>query len=364
MPAGTNPPHKSPTRLPGAAAYRRLVSGAAGGPVAALLRSVLYLFSQCYRLAVYVRSLAYRWRMLRPRQAGVPVISIGNLTAGGTGKTPLVAWLAEKCNSRGVKVCLLSRGYKAAPGAANDEALVLAQLCPEAPHLQGADRAALARRAVDELHAEALILDDGFQHRRLHRDLDIVLVDATNPWGYGHLLPRGLLREPPAALQRAQAVVITRVDQAPPEAVRSIRETVAAENPQALVAEAVFVPQRLVNSAGRACAIEQYRGRTLCAFSGIGNPEAFGRTLAQLELAVEAYRVFPDHHPYETADLAWLQREAELRRAAAIVTTQKDLVKIGKTELGAIPLWAVQIAPRFVAGELELEASLARVLKL
>src|SRR4029077_6547005 len=141
-------------------------------------------------------------------------------------------------------------GYGAGAGGSNDEALVLDQLCPDVPHLQNADRVTAARVAVEELDSQLLILDDGFQHRRLARDLDIVLIDATNPWGFGHLLPRGLLREPLLSLARAGLVIITRVDQVSRTEIIAIRDQIARFNSQCAIAEVMFVPERLVNASG------------------------------------------------------------------------------------------------------------------
>src|SRR5262249_5942270 len=145
-------------------------------------------------------------------RAPVPVVSVGNLTVGGTGKTPCVEYVARFYRQLDRRAAILSRGYGSA-GGHNDEALLLEENLPDVPHLQGADRVALAAAAVEELESEVLILDDGFQHRRLVRDLDVVLVDASNPWGYGYLLPRGLLREPKSSLRRASVVLLTRCDQ-------------------------------------------------------------------------------------------------------------------------------------------------------
>ncbi len=131
----------------------------------------------------------------------MPVVSIGNLTAGGTGKTPCVEYVVRFYRALDRRVAILSRGY-GGDGARNDEALVLEENLPDVPHLQGADRVALAHIAIEELESEIVVLDDGFQHRRLARDLDLVLIDATAPWGHGYLLPRGLLREPPGSLKR------------------------------------------------------------------------------------------------------------------------------------------------------------------
>ncbi len=196
--------------------YLRLISGAARGPMPTLERLALRAASLPYGLAVRLRNAAYRLGWLSSRRVGVPVVSVGNLTAGGTGKTPCVAYVARYYRRLDRCVAILSRGYGGA-GGRNDEALVLEEELPDVPHLQGADRVALAATAIEELESEVLVLDDGFQHRRLARDLDLVLVDATEPWGHGYLLPRGLLREPASALRRAGVVLLTRCDQVPAE---------------------------------------------------------------------------------------------------------------------------------------------------
>src|SRR5947209_3482800 len=182
----------------------------------------------------------------RSHRAAVPVISVGNLTVGGTGKTPCVEYVARFFRRMELSVAILSRGYGAEHGP-NDEALVLEENLPDVPHLQGADRVTLARTAVEELESEVLVLDDGFQHRRLARDLDIVLIDATNPWGHGYLLPRGLLRESPRGLKRAGVVMLTRCDQVSGDEVKRIRERVGQLAPQAAVVETIHRPAGLVN---------------------------------------------------------------------------------------------------------------------
>src|SRR5262245_12493692 len=154
-----------------------------------------------------LRNWLYDRGWKRTHRAAVPVVSVGNLTVGGTGKTPCVEFVARWFRERDRRVAILSRGY-GSTGGANDEAMVLEENLPDVPHLQGADRVALAAAAVEELESEVLVLDDGFQHRRLARDLDLVLVDATNPWGHGAVLPRGLLREPASGLRRAGAVLL------------------------------------------------------------------------------------------------------------------------------------------------------------
>lgn len=341
-------------------AYRAVISGTRRGVSAACLRAGLAAAATCYGVGVRARNWAFDLKWKRVERAAIPVISLGNITAGGTGKTPFAAYVARWFRERGVRVCLLSRGYGAADGAMNDEALVLEQLCPDVPHLQNPDRVTAARVAVEELESQVLLLDDGFQHRRLARDLDIVLIDALNPWGYGHLLPRGLLREPLSSLVRANLIVITRVDQVSPEEVARIRERIIQDKP---VVEVAFPAARLVNASGATAEFDSLRGSPVAAFCGIGHPEAFRATLAQLGFEVKAFRTFADHHPYSPKDLDELRQWLETANVVAAVVTQKDLVKIGVDRLGNVPLWAVEIGTHVVGGNDALERKLNEVLQ-
>ena len=158
----------------------------------------------------------------------MPVVSVGNITLGGTGKTPLVRWIVQWFRDRGIPVAIVSRGYGAQSGDANDEALELRRLLPDVPHIQNPDRVAAARQAVAEFGCRAIVLDDGFQHRRIGRDFDIVLLDALAPFGFGHVFPRGTLREPIEGLRRADAVVLSRADLLDPSQREDIWRTVRA----------------------------------------------------------------------------------------------------------------------------------------
>ncbi|HUG89945.1 MAG TPA: tetraacyldisaccharide 4'-kinase, partial [Planctomycetaceae bacterium] len=205
-----------------------------------------------------------------------------------------------------------------------------------------------------------LILDDGFQHRRLARDLDIVLIDCLNPWGYGYLLPRGLLREPLAALQRADLILLTRADLCPAGEKRRIRQRVAAIRGRDECVEVEFRPTGLVNAEGETVPLEVLGGRSVAAFCGIGNPDGFRRTLQQqgCSLGTDGLRVFPDHHHYTTDDLDRLGRAAEAGCAGALVTTLKDLVKINQTDLRGVSLWAVTLGTEVTVGAELLARSL------
>jgi tetraacyldisaccharide 4'-kinase len=298
----------------------------------------------------------------RSVRAEVPVVSVGNLTLGGTGKTPCVEYVARFFRQLERRVALLSRGYGSEHGP-NDEALVLEENLPDVPHLQGADRVALARTAVEELESEVLVLDDGFQHRRLARDLDLVLVDATQPWGHGHLFPRGLLREPRSSLRRAHLVLLTRCDQVSASDRGRLREEIARHAAGVPLVETTHRPIEWVNAERTPAALDCIAGRPTAAFCGIGNPQAFRHTLHALGIAAEALRTYPDHHAYKRADVeelrAWAGQQA---RDAVIVTTQKDLVKLRLIQLAGRELWALRIGLHVEAGEDVLQQRLRSVL--
>ena len=183
--------------------FRDLVSGRRKGLLATLARGVLRVVEVPYTIAVSMRNRRYDRGTAEVHNVGVPIITVGNLTLGGTGKTPMVKWLAQRFQNAGLRVAIVSRGYGAAEGKHNDEALELAQALPNVPHIQNRDRVAAAQQAIREFKSQLMLLDDGFQHRRLGRDLDIVLLDALEPFGFEHVFPRGTLREPLAGLQRA-----------------------------------------------------------------------------------------------------------------------------------------------------------------
>ncbi len=346
-----------PSLLPAADAFRQLVDGSRRGPAAAVARAGLAALAAPYAAAVRLRNLAYDRGLLAVHAAPVPVVSVGNLTLGGTGKTPLVAWVARCASAAGCTPAIVSRGYGAAPGQTSDEAAELALVLPGVPHLADRDRVAAASAAASA-GADVVVLDDGFQHRRLARTLDIVAIDATDPFGCGHLFPRGLLREPLAGIARAQAAVLTRADAVAADRRRAIREILleaaGGAGPHAW-AEAVHEPHRLRTSAGREHALDAVRGRRVAAFCGIGNPEAFRRTLAGLGPDLVEFRAFPDHHAYDAADAADLGARARASQAEFVVTTLKDLVKLPHETLGGVPLVAVEITLRLVAGAAELE---------
>ena len=349
--------------LPDADAFKRLADGSARGLGPCLARAALAGMAAPYSLVIAVRNAAYDRGLLPAAHAPVPVISVGNLTLGGTGKTPLVAWLARMLAARGLRPAIVSRGYGAARGQCSDEAAELAVLLPAVPHVANRDRVAGACTAA-AAGAQIVLLDDGFQHRRLARDLDIVAVDATDPFGCDRLFPRGLLREPLAGLQRAQAVVLTRaaaVDADRRAAIRRRLQQACRAGSEPAWIEATHQPVQLRSAAGNTQPLSTLQAGRVAAFAGIGNPAAFREAVAALGAELVGFRPFPDHYAYSSGDLAELGDWAASLRADLVVTTLKDLVRIRTDRLGDRPLFAVEIALEILSGADSLETLLAPV---
>jgi len=344
------------------AAFHDLISGRRRGPTAMLTRAALRAAEVPYSIAMRWRNRRYDRGRTKTYSVDVPVISVGNLTLGGTGKTPVVAWLARWLRDRDVRVTIVSRGYGAGDASRNDEALELEQRLPDVPHMQNPDRVEAARVAIEEFDCQMILLDDGFQHRRLERDLDIVLLDALAPFGYEHIFPRGALREPAAGLKRADAVLLSRADAIDATARAALRDRARRLAPDAVWAEVAHAPQALFSSSGIERPLGEVEGKRVAAFCGIGNPAGFRHTLAGLGCQVAAFREFPDHHAYTRADVESLSRWADETNAEAVLTTHKDLVKIGLDDFRRRPLWAVSIGISFLSGLSELEEELTALL--
>jgi tetraacyldisaccharide 4'-kinase len=317
----------------------------------ALLAPVTAL-SWGYGLGVRLRGALYDREVLHGEQVeGLRIISVGNLNVGGTGKTPAVLHLAGMLIRAGRKVGILTRGYgrrsktpltfmgtEPLPSAeeAGDEPLLLARRCPEARVLVGADRRALARRARDELGLEVVLLDDGFQHRKLARDEDVVVVDEAAGFGNGQLLPRGPLREPLSALKRATLFWI-RTAAIPAVSLPPL------PGPQVRTR---YRPTAWVDPAGTEHAPEALSGVPVFALAGLARPGSFLRTLRELGVNLQGSALFPDHHAFTAAEL----RDVELRAAthgAKIVTTEKDAVRLPR----GFEAWTVRLGVEVLEGE-------------
>ena len=309
--------------------------------------SLLYGAVTRTRLSLYRRGTFHTTRLDRP------VISIGNITTGGTGKTPLVEWVARTIASHDKKVCILTRGYGrkdphlqvivsdgygvlASPAEAGDEPYLLAtKLTGQAAVISSADRIAAGGEAIKDFGTECFVLDDGFQHLRLARDLNIVTIDATNPWGGGKLLPFGRLRETPDGLSRADCVVITRCDQAGDvEALRAEITRLIGNKP---IFKSSMRPVRVVSlkNAGETIAPPA----RVAAFCAVGNPGSFFENVRQLGFEIGVQRSFPDHHVYSQTEIDSLIRDAG---ASCLITTAKDAVKL-RTLSFSVPCYVMEI---------------------
>ena len=342
--------------------FREIVSGQRKGIAAATLRSLLAVAEIPYRTVVRYRNRQYDANPHRTTSVDVPVISVGNLTLGGTGKTPMVCWLAEWFRQQGVRVSIVSRGYGAKDGKPNDEALELDSRLPDVPHLQNPDRIAAANIAIDELETQLIILDDGFQHRRIGRDLEIVLVDVTEPFGFRHVFPRGTLRGPLTGLARADVVGLTRASQLNCEQRAEITDELKSLAPNAEHAELDHKPSILLSRSGMKQPLDMLKQKKVAAFCGIGNPNAFRHTLTSCGCELISFREFPDHHAFGREDIESIEQDINSAEIDLVVCTHKDLVKINLDRIGNCPLYAIVIEMQIINGLDSLESKLRLVL--
>ena len=308
-------------------AYRRIISGQHRGFGVGCLRFLLRGVALIYGFAVRLRNLGYRWKILRSDAVDVPVISVGNMTAGGTGKTPLVIWICNYLQKKGIHSSILTRGYKTRSGDISDEPALLAKSCDGTSVIINPNRVAGAYKAVSVHQAQAIVMDDGFQHRKLRRELDIVVIDATCPFGYGRVLPAGLLREPISGLARASAVVITRADQVGAEEVNAIERRIRRHAPHIPIAKTAHKLSYAIRYPNQRIELDELRSRKVYAFCGIGNPEAFFDSLKRNHIDLCGTKTFDDHHAYTAADVERIFADAADRGAAVILCTRKDWVK-------------------------------------
>ena len=332
---------------------QRVVSGSQRGLLASLTRAILKGLTPLYRFGINRRNRQFDDGSREVIDVLAKVISIGNLTTGGTGKTPAVIWVCELLQEIGARTAIVSRGYGTKANAPNDEAMELSQRLPDIPHVQNPDRVAASEQCLAEHGSEVIVLDDAFQHRRIARDLDIVLVDALNPFGYGHLLPRGLLREPIESLGRADVVVITRCEQVGEQA-DSLKQQIR-QHTSAPIALARTEPVALAEKGGRLTEVSQLRSGNWFVFSAIGNPAAFEASLEALGCKVVGSIRFRDHHCFDESDHLRIAQQANQHGADFLLCTHKDLVKLDPTAF-RIPLLALQTRLKVFAGEDALRA--------
>lgn len=337
---------------------------------------VLKILSRLFFLGYLARKESYKFRIFGPIQASCPVISIGNLSWGGTGKTPLVIYLASKLEKKGKKIVILTRGYarkskeQIVLSAGNlqeytwpkcgDEPYLICQTVPNATLIVNSNRVKAARWAGENLRPDLFLLDDGFQHWQLHRDLDIVLVDCNNPFGNHKLIPWGILREPVSALSRADLVILTKI----------LDFSLAQKAKLALLPyaknEIIQTTYRLSSvwdlESKKEVKLESLSGKKVLAFCGIGNPNSFNVLLKRAGLRIEKQSSFPDHYPYSNLDLLTLEKEGLKLGADYLATTAKDGLKIPDNLQLKLPALIFEIEVEVISGEEHLWQKINQIL--
>jgi tetraacyldisaccharide 4'-kinase len=340
----------------------RVISGEARGIAPSLVRGVLSVGEPFYTAAMAARNWLYDASRLTAHRLPHPVISVGNLTAGGTGKTPVVRWLAEQLIARGKHPAILMRGYTVAGATSSDERELLHTYLNGDPQRSVAvvanpDRIGGANQAFREQpRTDVILLDDAFQHRRVARDFDLLLINAADPFGFEHVFPRGLLRESPRGLARADAILLTRSDAVSAQKLAQIEQRIRAIDPLVPMFRAVHELAGLRWPPTAAGAppdepIAWLRGRSFFSFSGIGSPRTFHAQLAAIGGQPAGSRAFPDHHEYTDADIASLVHDARACGAEVLLTTEKDWVKLSRltsAREATPPILRVEARIRFV----------------
>ncbi|MFQ5680792.1 MAG: tetraacyldisaccharide 4'-kinase [Candidatus Omnitrophota bacterium] len=305
------------------------------------LMFILRMLSAIYGLAVSATRKAYENGWLRRTRLSCRVISVGNITWGGTGKTPFTAMLAKHLRRKGHNVVILTRGYRGAfrPWTVNrrptisDEAVWLRQET-DVPVIVGRDRARKGKEAISRYKPDFIILDDGFQHWPLHRDVDIVSINSLNPFGNGQLLPQGILREPLSQLSRADVFVLAKSDLT--DNLSDTEKTLRAANPRALIIFARHNPLYFYDPRGGRLAPGRIKDKTVVLFSAIGDPLSFKKTIMRLGGKIGAELEFPDHYNYRNRDIDLILKRCRTLKADAVVTTEKDKVKLSPQMLAAM----------------------------
>ncbi|MGD0138927.1 MAG: tetraacyldisaccharide 4'-kinase [Tepidisphaeraceae bacterium] len=327
--------------------FRQVMDGSDRTSSAAMLRAAASCAEPLYAAAIRLRNRMYDAGILPAHPLGRPTISVGNLTTGGTGKTPIVQWLCRRLAAAGQCPAILLRGYKPTSRGISDERMLLAEA--NLPVIADPDRrrgaaAALAQRPQTTL----FILDDGMQHRRVRRDFELALIHAAEPFGFGHVFPRGLLREPPSAIRRADAALITHADEVDPAAIAAIASTIHSKAESLPIFQCDHVIQALRPASGQSMPIENLSAKRYFAFCGIASPASFFRRLADCGGTCAGTRQFDDHHDYSASDVSRILQAAASANAEILITTAKDWVKLEPfAGMIPIPIFRADLAIRF-----------------
>ena len=358
-----------------------------------ICRSILFLLSRVYRSVVLLRIALYDHRIIRQRMLGCLVVSIGNLTVGGTGKTPVVEVFARTLAARDRRVAILSRGYRSkskpffqklydrffrspddvpprvvADGErllmdsamAGDEPYMLATNLRDVIMLVDKDRVKSGRFAIRRLGADTLVLDDGFQYLRLKPHLNILLVDSTYPFTNHHLLPRGLLREPISNLRRADYVFLTKSSGG--THLRHLKRFIRQKNPRAEIIECTHNPRHLEDIYSKErVSLDLLKGKRVAAISAIAVPESFERAVTRLGAQLVHAEQFIDHHRYRQQEVITFINESLAKNADLIVTTEKDAVRFPKVDRRDIPIYFLRVEIDILSGEESFNDCIARI---
>jgi tetraacyldisaccharide 4'-kinase len=359
--------------------FRKIISGESRGLISALWFCLFYFISVPLSVVVRIRNFLYDKNILTAHRVSIPAVSVGNLTLGGTGKSPMCAYLVRYFLDKGHQPSIISRGYGHSSSKNNDEFLELALQFPDVLHIQNPDRIAAAKEILALQRTppiDILILDDAMQHRRIFRNINIVLLDAAEPFGFNRIFPAGFLREPVSELCRADAIILTRSDSVSEEKIAAIKQHCIKQHcieqycieqhcnktsPNFVWAETVHSPQVLLTLQHQSVDLSVIIGKRVFAFCGIGNPEAFRKTLSDCGADIAGFLSFPDHHRYCAEDIRQLKSEAVKCNADMLVCTVKDLVKIPPEEMKEHIIYAVSVQIRFIRGEEELKNLLQRI---
>lgn len=322
--------------------FKEIADGSDRSPSAAILRAAATCAEPVYSITMRLRNALYDSGIFASRTLGRPTISVGNITTGGTGKTPVVQWLAKRLSASGQQPVVLMRGYKTTSQGISDEQAILQSA--GIPVIADPDRRRGAANALARYPQTTLfILDDGMQHRRVRRDFELVIVHAADPFGFGRIFPRGLLREPLGGLRRADAVLVTHADEVDPAAMATITSTIRAHNKTAPILQC----DHFITG--------DFAGKKYFAFCGIGSPTSFFQRLGALGGTSVGVRAFDDHHDYTEPDVNQINEAARSAQAELLITTAKDWVKLerfaGKFTL---PVIRSELSLRFRSGDEEL----------